>query len=364
MLLVLLALILTACQGEEDLGPETTVLVLNPYESVDWDNDAIFLANLHTHTTHSDGQSMPHDVVDYYHALGYDILAITDHDLYTYPWTFSDIDPLWEDRDPSALGMLAIPGNEYTNWARSGAFHDIVGLFTDHLIDFETFEGLEHEAMTEIAERGGMMIMAHPGRYWKIFTSYETGERYSPEWYLDFFDSFNIESLLGIEIYSQQDRHNHDRDLWDRLLMDSMPERPIWGFGTDDYHGADPDGRINWSFTNHFMREKTVDDFKDNLITGAFYTSYTNQESDTAPTITRIIVNEDERYIEIIAEDYETIKWFSGVDETLKTSQLIQEGNRFYYGHFQGSYIRAEIWKDEYTPSVSLTQPFGFYQED
>ncbi|MFW6319653.1 MAG: hypothetical protein ACOC1L_05660, partial [Bacillota bacterium] len=144
----------------------------------------------------------------------------------------------------------------------------------------------------------------------------------------------------------------------------SMPERPIWGFGNDDFHGADGDSRINWSFSHFLVEDLTIESFKAAMIQGAFYTSHTNQVDDSAPMITEIIVNEEERYIEIIAEDYESIRWYSGTDDTLNTSIQVGEGVRFYYGHFEGSYVRAEIWKDELNKNVTLTQPFGFTSED
>ena len=39
----------------------------NPYAQVDWESDEYHKANLHTHTTRSDGGMAPHTVVDKYH---------------------------------------------------------------------------------------------------------------------------------------------------------------------------------------------------------------------------------------------------------------------------------------------------------
>src|SRR5688572_24689968 len=39
-----------------------------------------YKGNLHTHTTNSDGDSSPEDVVRWYKANGYDFVAITDHE--------------------------------------------------------------------------------------------------------------------------------------------------------------------------------------------------------------------------------------------------------------------------------------------
>ncbi len=357
MIVVALALfsimLVSACSK-----PQTTVLSLNPYEDVDFDSVNHVLANLHTHTTHSDGMAMPHDVVDFYHELGYSILAITDHDLYTYPWTFSDLNPEWEDRDPNELGMVAIPGNEYSY---NNNRHHITGLFSDYIADPSEEKDV---TLAQVEETGGIAFFAHPGRYWKIFRDYSPGDQYSPEWYIDYFTRYDASFLVGMEVYSRNDYYQYDRALWDRLLSELMPERPIWGFGNDDYHRDSMNHGINLSFTYHLMEDpSSLEEFRQTLISGAFFTSHTAQVDQSAPSIERIIINTDERYIEIISDEAVAIKWFSGVDEH-RMSVEVHEGNRFYYGRFEGNYVRAEVWKDmDFSISVTLTQPFGFTQE-
>ena len=75
-LLLLLLVLITGCQKWD---------IDNPYEQVDWSNYKQYKANFHTHTTRSDGQLNPHTVVERYHALGYQVLAITDHNEVTIP---------------------------------------------------------------------------------------------------------------------------------------------------------------------------------------------------------------------------------------------------------------------------------------
>src|SRR2546428_9433440 len=41
---------------------------------------ALLRGNLHAHTTFSDGALSPHRLIEEYERLGYDFLAITDHD--------------------------------------------------------------------------------------------------------------------------------------------------------------------------------------------------------------------------------------------------------------------------------------------
>ncbi|MBQ0110945.1 MAG: hypothetical protein KBS41_03360 [Oscillospiraceae bacterium] len=60
-----------------------------------------YKANLPSHSTVSDGANTPKEMKDYYKSCGYDILAITDHEL------------LVEHSELSDLNFLMLPGYEY-----------------------------------------------------------------------------------------------------------------------------------------------------------------------------------------------------------------------------------------------------------
>ncbi len=357
MVLTTLVFTLSAC------GRDNTRLYHNPYEHVDWDNTTTILAALHNHTTNSDGDLMPHEVVDLFHGLGFGALAITDHEddrlkhpPITYPWDgFSDINPDWEDRDPDALGMLDIPGSEFSR------VHHMTGLFTDLYLE----AGYDVEAiLAAIAEEELATVhFAHPGRYWNWLTDYEQGELYSPAWYIDFFERYDEETLLGIEVFSRNDFYEHDRYLWDILLTELMPERTVWGLGVDDHHGS----YAKWSFTQHPMLDTMdKDEFRQTLIDGAFFAVNIRQEGHEYPEITRISVDEDARTITIEANNYDTIRWISGYDTVLKQSTVVGEGETFYYGDLDAPYVRAEVILADgsvFRRKV-ITQPFGLIQDD
>ena len=359
ILLIIVTSLMIACSNP----PENTVLVYNPYEEIDWDTINHYIANLHAHTTHSDGGLSPAELVDLYHGIGYPILAITDHDdqinTTTWPWTeFSSLmegNPYsWENRDSDELGMLAISGNEYSY------NHHFVGLFTTYMT--ETNEPFDITMTNLCNEPGVITFLAHPGRYWKVFNTYEDTDEYSPVWYRNIFERYDAECLIGMEVYSQQNRHPYDRVLWDMVLSMLMPNRPIFGLGTDDYHRL----QAGWSATNHLMTELTEEALRNSLSRGQFFTHYTQTATEEAPIIERINVNTEERYIEIISPDAEEIRWYSGIDEETTTSQLVHTGSRFYYGAFEGSYVRAELVKNEdnVRRAYTIVQPFGFKQID
>jgi predicted metal-dependent phosphoesterase TrpH len=139
--------------------------IQNRYADVDWRRYQQHKANYHTHTTISDGSGTPQGVIDRYSALGYTILALTDHDTMgiertTWPWQAFD-------RDPETLGMVAIEGNEISR------VHHIGSYFNDYgSADVDS----EDAVIKEIGRRGGLAVLFHPGRYTKPV-----------EWYVEMY---------------------------------------------------------------------------------------------------------------------------------------------------------------------------------
>jgi len=71
---------------------------------------------LHTHTTYSDGALTPQEVADVYARLGYDFIAITDHDHLLKPSYGEAISRI-------QTGMLIFTGIELTVHCRKGYVH-------------------------------------------------------------------------------------------------------------------------------------------------------------------------------------------------------------------------------------------------
>ncbi len=367
--IMLFTVTLNACSGVN------TKLVLNPYESIDFETTGRALTNLHTHTVYSDGNGLPHDVVDLYDDLEYDILAITDHDEVTYPWAFSEVNENWEDRNPEDLGMLDVLGNELTV-TRTGWFPDTVSLFTDY--KYQQPESLKqdpqafHNTLDELdAIEESLMFIAHPGREWKsggeFFGDYSEGDMYHMNWWTDLFNDHPLESLIGIEVFNRDDRYPHDRRLWDAILTETMPERPVWGLGNDDYHGDDLSHGIHMSYTTQLMDEPFSEEgLKNALKNGHFFTSNTSNVMDDAPTISTIDVDKENKTITIEGEGYDKIEWFHGTTGDFFESVVVGEGETFSYGSFEGNYVRARLIVDQDGPdeAKTLTQPFGFTVEN
>ena len=206
--------------------------IRNPYEQVNWKKHGQYMANLHTHTTRSDGGLSPQYVVDKYHQLGYQILALTDHNEVTYPWTsFSTMKASqkseqkvtdrtlskeninYENREPDLLGMISIQGNEVSSP------NHIASLFNDYNRPTNQVDS----ALVPIAAKNGLVIINHPGRYTQ-----------NARWYSNLYRKYN--HLIGMEIYNNGDRYTNDRHLWDSVLVALAPVRPVWAYSNDDMH--------------------------------------------------------------------------------------------------------------------------------
>lgn len=210
---------------------ERTVTV-NAYEGVDWESVNLYKANFHTHTSQSfDTSISTSQTVDSYKAAGYRILALTDHDANSYPWPmFSLYNPEAEDRDPDALGMLAVPGIELSKDRRNSWSEKTGGEFNHHNDLFTGRRGMEFMSLREsyayTEALGGMIIINHPGQYWSLSKTYAEGEKNSPSWHAENFRLYS--SLIGLEVYNQGNRRPNDRILWDQILSINMPEYPVW----------------------------------------------------------------------------------------------------------------------------------------
>ncbi|MGM0494964.1 MAG: metallophosphoesterase [Armatimonadota bacterium] len=340
-LAIALCLMLTA-----GLALAENALVVNPYEGVDWDAFAQYKANLHTHTTQSDGKLDPSQVIDEYHQRGYDILAITDHNRNTWPWTDFE-------RDPAEFGMLAISGNELSRHHHTGAL----------FCQLETEETDHEAALREVAELDGLAILYHPGRYWQpAEDAPNTVPADDLAKYVELLTSH--EHVAGMEIINQGNRYPHDRLLWDALLTEMMPARPVHGVADDDMHGSSQLGR-DW--TVFPLTELTEEAVREALVTGAFYSASvsTHPEDDRAvdgtPVIERITHDEDAGTITVEAMVGGEPLGDAGY-RWIADGEALHVGPTLAYRDDEriGSYARLELLG---TGGTAFTNAFGFVSD-
>jgi hypothetical protein len=298
---------------------EPAFAISNPYDEVDWNTATSRKANFHTHTTQSDGNMSPDAVIDTYASYGYAALALTDHNLVTYPW--SDY-----SRDPATVGMVDVEGNELSYG------HHIVSLFCG----YASTSSDETALLTGVGEAGGLAFIAHPGRY-----------SYDAQWYADHYLAHS--HCVGQEIYNQGDRYPDDRKLWDEVLTILMPDRPVWGFSNDDAHQLAHMGRNRTYFP--FTGDLTQNAVSNALIQGSFYATYSTSSTYEPPLVTGIEIDEVNGVITLTASNYTSVSWISGGTE-------VATGESIDLSATPGvvDYVRAELVGPE---GSTYLNPFG-----
>ena len=202
-----------------------------------------FKANLHTHTTTSDGKLSPPDRVKQYRDHGYNVLALTDHRV------TNDI------RGMSDKKMLVISGMEYhPPCPTADHMYHLVGLKLPHPFEFTDADDA-NRCIREVAAVGGITILAHP--FWCGF---------------DFQDFSNLKGLSAMEVYNStcaRIGRACSENEWAYALDHGM-EIPI--VGVDDVHDADcEDARECWTWLK--MPRLTVGNVLKAVRDGACYAS-------------------------------------------------------------------------------------------
>ena len=346
----------------------TPVIYQNPYEEIDWATINQYKSNFHTHTTQSNDaidEFSTANVVDKYHAAGYKILALTDHDYNPYPWQlFPQYMSSVPARDPEALGMLAVPGNELSKDNTNSWSERTGGQFNHHNDFFTGRQGQEFASLQEsyayTYALGGMQIINHPGQYWSIDNTYSETQKDGPGWHATNFQTFP--SLVGLEVYNQGNRRPNDRILWDQILQRTMPGRNVFGYSGDDTHNNE---QLFRNYNYMLMEDLTTEELKDAMRKGESYFCYEPKGSGEgkAPRISAITVNEQSKTITINANGL--VHWIYATDKTSSAassarSTVVGIGNTFCYDGYQGSYVRAYITN---MYGETCTQPISFKDE-
>jgi hypothetical protein len=391
----------TACDWSS--ARAASVEVGNPYDNVDWQTFSRFRADLHLHTLQSDGCHSVSEVVKAFHDAGFAILSLTDHDIVapnvcplrgvatpaqidfglfatertpypdprpetfpadtTWPWT------AYGAPSPAELGMLGIEGAELT------CTYHVNSFFSDYGVRPPCKSGSPpDDELVEVARRGGLAVLNHP----------DTTQ--PPEWFARLYRDHSAESFVGIEIASDDPAAADSYvTLWDQLLGELMPSRPIWGFGTSDVHTL---MRMRFAFTVFLLRELTTDAVKDAMRRGQFYSvvqpkmlnlsrdrglSFAGRETYDGkyPELRSIVVDRAAQRITINAAGYDEIVWVSRRPSSDKgalagapwpSGEIVQSGPVFDFSDRNSTlaYVRAEVIRHtDAGPVRLLLNPFA-----
>jgi len=199
-----------------------------------------YKANLHTHSTSSDGKISLPEIVNIYRKEGYDILAATDHRTTN---RVSEID---------SGDLLLMSGMEFHPAGPRGIMLHLVALNVPE--DFENPSELPYqEAIERVRQAGGECILAHP--YWSGFNC---------------VDIMKIKNIIGIEVYNTSTRYigkAYNMQVWDNILQLGYH---LPGVAVDDTHNP-RDFFGGWTMI--CAKEKTSTAVMNALKSGSFYAS-------------------------------------------------------------------------------------------
>lgn len=399
---ILLAVSMLACFGTVASGAERVDYVItNPYQAVDWSTWGQYNADLHCHTIASDGTTDFNEMVMRHYDMGFDVLAVTDHNTISYSWTEQNIVPVvkfagmmsrkiykmptmlsqqeYEDihngvgRD--GRGMLRVPNGVELNTL--GLSNHINAFFTDYGNGAQGVYGDYETPVNKVEQSGGLTVINHPGEYTGAKEYDDNGEKtYGNGRYADKFAKLflNYNTCLGIDINSKEDgRTKNDRVLWDQVLQRTIPHgRNVFCLATSDAHNVNV---VGCGWTVMCMRENTIENFRNCMETGAFFaasrfdknisevarlseelgrdlgTTFEAKEDAPAPKVNNITVNNTLDTITIQTENSEIIEWIAD-------GKVIATGSTIYlddYSQEIGSYVRAQVFGEG---GILYTQAF------
>ena len=228
---------------------------------------------LHAHTTNSDGQLRPGDLVSHYTWAGYDVLCITDH---------------WHRTvEPSTPALLVIPGMEL-NATIAGTGSDAhvlaLGVESDPIDPMDAFPDLL-ETVEWISSHGGVPYLAHT--YWSGLRSEE-------------FEG--CPGLIGIEVWNsgceQEVGRGYAATHWDEALERGYP---LYALATDDCHNPGFDSGFAWTWVRATERSQAA--VLDALSQGSFYGS-------TGPELLAVAV--DDHTVEVRCSPAASVTLYAG----------------------------------------------------
>ena len=239
-----------------------------------------FKGNLHTHSTNSDGQLTPEQVIDWYRTRGYHFLALTEHRVLTEARSVAD--------DFILLSGVEMDGIDPT----IGIYH-LVGLGFKRAPDLSVYADDPDWQETIVDVRrmidglqaaGTITFLAHP--YW-------SGEMSK--------DLLTIEGCFGLEIWNGACEVWDCKGLsvvhWDDLLAAGQR---LWGLGADDCHWwpGRADAGLGWVWVK--ATELTQEAILNALVRGHFYAS-------SGPKIHDLRLDNNEVYVRcspVVAIDF------------------------------------------------------------
>lgn len=228
-----------------------------------------YKANLHCHTTYSDGRLTPEEIKEAYMGQGYQIVAITDHRHYQWHQSLCDKDFL-------ALAAMEVDINEH--FKVPGDFSRVK---TYHINLYDTIpEQFVEEKQKDLLPERKYHDTDYINEYIRKMKEYGFFACYNhPYWSLQNYDDYkNLRGFWGMEIYNYGCEHDglygFNPQSYDEILRQG---NRLFCVATDDNHNYRPFGDpLCDSFGGFIMvkaKELTYEAVTEALLRGDFYSS-------------------------------------------------------------------------------------------
>ncbi len=290
-----------------------------------------YKANLHSHTTISDGRLTPEQDKEAYKSRGYQILAITDHRIYR---NHQDLD----DEDFITIPAVEVDINEVSSERLRPEDH------TYHINLFDSMPEYKREEKEKgICPERRYGDFAYMNEYFRRMQEMGFLVCYNhPYWSMQNYDDYKgLKGLFAMEIYNHGCEHDglygYNPQSYDEMLR--LGNR-LWCLATDDNHNCyDLDDALSDSFGGFVMikaKELSHAAVIEALKKGEFYSSM-------GPEIKELYIEGRE----LVIKTGEVEKIYAMMDATRCYRKIAMPGESITEARFQldgnEKYIRVEL---------------------
>lgn len=321
------------------------------------ENGTYYKANLHCHTTISDGNLKPEEIREVYQKHGYSVVAYTDHREYRWHEELTDDTFL-------ALAAYEVDINEHFkvpgDFSRVKTYHI-------NLYDTKPWENREEKKQTILPERRYGDYHYINGFVEDMKTRGFIACYNHPYWSLQNYDDYkNLRGFWGMEIYNHGCEHDglygYNPQSYDEMLR--LGNR-LFCVATDDNHNSFPfDDPLCDSFGGFTMikaEKLTYEAIMDALLAGHFYSSM-------GPEIRALYVEDGILHVEtapvekifVMTEGRGCYKKLARPGETITEAQFPLKGDETYIrvSCQDGRGLRADT--NAYTMNGKVPQLRGY----
>jgi hypothetical protein len=278
-------------------GGAATYESYNPYGS----GGTWYKGQTHDHSTRSDGELAPSEVVARYADLGFKFIAITDHHTIT----------------KIKGGSLLVLGQEYGKGSTESG-----EMYKPHMSGINISSVYSESASLQsridsINSQRGLVVLNHPTT---LLYAYDMDELVGLDNYtgLEIFNGYSDGFLSGDPVST-----------WDKVLSTG---KRVWGVASDDAHGAEDYGKgwVEVRLSGKLTTGNVVNAIKH----GSFY-------STQGPTISDLRF--DGTTFSVSSPGADSISFYGRNGKLLSS---VDGGYANYTVDWSGGYVRAEVYKD------------------